>query len=86
MEGHWEAAAQKTFESLLSAVPGPLKELAGKRVLARIREIVKAGELNRVGVRQVVEAFRRETPGMYRPQVEAQVKALGLEGYWQNHE
>lgn len=86
MEGIWEEAAKKSFEALMSAVPGPLKEVAKKRVLSRIQLLVQADNLSRVGVHQVVEAFRQETPGMYRPQIAAKIKELGLESYWREHE
>lgn len=86
MEGTWEEAAKRNFEALISAVPGPLREIARKRVLSRIQLLMQADNLSRVGVHQVVEAFRWETPGMYRPQIAAKIKELGLEGYWQEHE
>lgn len=86
LEVLWEEAAQKTYEALLAAVPGPLKAVAQKRVLTRIQGLMPGSGLDRVGVQQVVEAFRRETPGMYRSQITAKVKELGLEGYWPSHE
>lgn len=86
MEEIWEDTARKSFEDLLAAVPEPLKEVVKKRVLSRIQRSTKENNLSRVGIAQVVEAFREETPGMYRPLFWARLKELGLEEYAKSHE
>lgn len=82
----WEEAAKKIFESLSAAVPKPLKELAQDRVRARLEIISREKNLSRVGIPEVVAAFRWETPGMYRTLITAKIKELGLEEYWTGHE
>lgn len=82
MQFVWEAAAKKTFDSLLSAVPEPLRELAQGRVLSRLEMISREKNLNQMGTPEVVTAFRWETPGMYRALIIAKIKELGLEEDW----
>ena len=86
MQFIWEAAAKKTFDSLLSAVPEPLRELAQGRVLSRLEIISLQKNLNQVGIPEVVSAFRWETPGMYRAPIIAKIKELGLEEEWNKAE